>query len=413
MPMSTKNYDLIVYGASSFVGAIMSHYLAEHLAGSPQISWAIAGRCATKLERLRDELPAASATLPIIVADATDSAALHKMCRSARVVVSTVGPYVLHGEPLIAACAENGTDYCDITGEAYWIKRMIDTYQARAEASGARLVSCCGFDSIPSDLGVHFLQTQSMKRFEGYCNDVSLRVATMRGGASGGTIASVIEAIKAARTDTMLRREMLDPYQLCPTTGVKKTAQPRLKGPTYDGTFDAWTAPFVMEAINSRVVLRSSVIGERDYGAQFRYHEGVLTGSGLRGRMAAIGMSAGLAAMLAALYFSPPRALLTRWVLPSPGEGPSPEAQRRGSFDIRLHGSDKRGNQLRIRVTGDRDPGYGSTAKMLAQSALCLLETPVEHTAGGFWTPATAMGSSLIQRLQDHAGLTFDLDDAD
>ena len=129
--------------------------------------------------------------------------------------------------------------------------------------------------------------------------------------------------------------------------------------------------------------------------------------------MAAIGMSAGLAAMLAALYFNPPRALLTRWVLPSPGEGPSPEAQRRGSFDIRLHGSDKRGNQLRVRVTGDRDPGYGSTAKMLAQSALCLLETPVEQTAGGFWTPATAMGSSLIQRLQDHAGLTFDLDDAD
>ncbi|MDE0840741.1 MAG: saccharopine dehydrogenase NADP-binding domain-containing protein [Porticoccaceae bacterium] len=411
--MSNTNYDLIVYGASSFVGNIMTRYLVEHLANLPHITWAIAGRSAAKLEQLRSRLGAPAAALPIIVANANDNAALHKLCSSTRVVVSSVGPYALYGEPLVAACAETGTDYCDITGEAYWIRRMIDTYQVRAEASGARLVSCCGFDSIPSDLGVHFLQGRSMAQFGHYCNTISLRVASMRGGASGGTIASVIEAIKAAKNDRRLRREMLDPYQLCPAIGVDRIPQTRLQGPVYDEAFNAWVAPFIMEAINSRVVLRSSAIGERDYGSVFAYHEGVLTGTGLRGRMAAIGMSAGLGAMLAGLYFNPLRALLTRWVLPAPGEGPSPEAQLRGSFDIRLCGADETGNQLRVQVTGDRDPGYGSTAKMLAQSALCLLETPREKTAGGFWTPATAMGDALIERLQQHAGITFDTDHGD
>lgn len=410
--MPNRTYDLIIYGATGFVGRILCHYLAEHLSSTPHIKWALAGRSQNKLECLQKELETQTAPPPILVADSSDSDALQGLCRSTRAIVSTVGPYAAFGELLVAACAETGTDYCDITGEAYWIKRMIDRYQASAEQSGARLVNCCGFDSIPSDLGVLFLQTHAHERFKSYLSSVSLRVSSVRGGASGGTIASVIEAIKAAKSDPDLRRQMLDPYQLCPQTNLYKVPQLSLKGAGYDSVFNAWMAPFVMEAINTRVVLRSSVIGDLNYGQDFTYDEAVLTGHGLRGRLAAIGVSLGIGAMLISFYFNPLRSVLNRWVLPSPGEGPSPEAQLRGNFDLRLYGTNEMGAWLGARVNGDRDPGYGSTAKMLAQSALCLLETPHQTTSGGFWTPATAMGDALIDRLQRHAGITFDIEES-
>ena len=405
---SSGQYDLIIFGATSFVGQILTTYLIEHLGTESDISWAIAARSETKLTTLRDSYGDSAKQLPMIIADSNDEASLQAMCAQARVIVSTVGPYALYGELLVKICAETGTDYTDLTGEAQWIKKMQDKYQQAAQQSGARIVNSCGFDSIPSDMGMFCLQQQASKQFGHSLPHSKLRVKAIKGGASGGTVASMIEAIKAAKADPQVRRQMGNPYLLCGENHQYQQKAHSVKGPMFDQEFNSWIAPFIMEAINSRIVLHSNALSDMAYGKDFTYSEGVLTGRGFKGRLSAIMATLGFAALGMGLYFNPLRALLEKFVLPAPGEGPSPEAQLKGYFDLRLYGADNDGNHLMFKVTGDRDPGYGSTAKMLAQAGLCLaMDIKKEDCAGGFLTPSTAMGNALIKRLEDHAGLEF------
>ena len=405
---SNKQYDLVVFGATSFVGQILTTYLIEHLGTNSDISWAIAARSTAKLTELRDSYGDSANQLPMIIADSHDEASLQAMCSQTRVIISTVGPYALYGELLVKTCAETGTDYTDLTGEAQWIKQMQDKYQQAAENSGARIVNSCGFDSIPSDMGMFTLQQQAQEQFNHPMPHTKLRVKAIKGGASGGTVASMIEAIKAAKADPKVRRQMGNPYLLCGKDHQYQQKAHSVKGPMFDKEFNSWIAPFIMEAINSRIVLRSNALMGMAYGKDFTYSEGVLTGPGFKGRVGAVVSTLGFGALGIGLFFSPLRALLEKFVLPAPGEGPSPEAQLKGFFDLRLYGADNDGNHLMVKVTGDRDPGYGSTAKMLAQAGLCMaMDIKKEDQAGGFLTPSTAMGGALVKRLEEHAGLTF------
>lgn len=408
--VSTPSHDLVAFGATSFVGKILCRYLWEQFGAQVEMKWAAAGRSQAKLEELRRSLGARAGTLPLVVADAADEASLRKLCASTRVVVSTVGPYALYGEPLVRACAESGTDYCDLSGEVQWIRRMVQRYEATARKSGARIVHCCGFDSIPSDMGVHFLEREAMRRLGVPCTRVKMRVKVMRGAFSGGTVASLMIVIKEAAADRALRRELADPYSLCPAGSEPGVRQPEVRSAEFDADFGAWVAPFVMSGINTRIVQRSNALSKQAYGADFTYDEAMLMGRGLRGRLAAIAMTSGLSAFMLAAAIRPARAALERFVLPKPGEGPSPAAQQRGFFDLRFLGQTADGRQIRTKVTGDRDPGYGSTGKMLGQAAACLaLDVDKAATPGGFWTPATIFGDRLIPRLTAHSGLSFEL----
>lgn len=399
--MTDKNFDIIVYGATSFVGQIITRYMHEQFSDG-SIKWAIAGRSLSKLQMVSDTIGLSGVEL--IVADAADENALVQMCARTTVVMSTVGPYALYGDLLVQVCATTGTHYCDLTGEPQWIRKMQSRYAADAKASGARIVHCCGFDSIPSDLGVHFLQRQALKQFGQPCDRIAMRVVSIKGGASGGTIASMINMVKEAVGDADLRRELKDPYSLCPPDHPFSVPQRNVKV-EYDAASGGWIAPFIMAAINTRVVHRSNALSAQGYGTDFRYEEAVVT----HGKVLALATSWGANALMLGLALPPLRWLLENVVLPKPGEGPGEQAQLEGGFDLMFLGSTANGSTIRCRVTGDRDPGYGSTAKMLSQAAACLAKDVPDSVAGGFWTPATIMGDTLIERLQAHAGLTFEL----
>jgi len=408
--MTTRPHDIVVFGATSFVGQILVRYLFDEFGVDRDLAWAAAGRSLPKLETVRKSLGRGGGKLELIQADAADEPALRAMCQSARVVVSTVGPYALYGEPLVRVCAETGTDYCDLTGEVQWMRRMIDKYEAQAQASGARIVHNCGFDSIPSDLGVHFVQRHAQEKFGAPCTTVKMRVRSMRGSFSGGTVASLLNVLKEVKANPALRKQLADPYAICPPGGAKRVRQANVGFAEYDADFNAWVAPFVMSAINTRVVHRTNALLHDAYGPDFRYDEAVLTGRGLRGRLTASATGAGLGAFMVAGSIGPVRSALEKYVLPAPGEGPSPEAQLKGGFYLRFHDRTNAGDVIRARVTGDRDPGYGSTAKMLGQAAACLAgDVAKKKVAGGFWTPASIFGDRIIERLQAHAGLRFEL----
>lgn len=400
--MSDREFDLIVFGATSFVGQILTRHLAERGAG---VNWAIAGRNADKLASVADE---ADVDVPQIVADAADGAAMRALAERTKVVASTVGPYALYGSPLVAAVTATGTDYCDLTGEPQWMRRMIDEHHDAAVASGARVVHACGFDSIPSDLGVWFTQQRAQEQFGQPCRSIALRVKAMKGGASGGTIASGLNLIEEASGDADLRKLLADPYALAPADLRSGPRQPNVTYPQRDGASGQWIAPFIMAAANTRVVQRTHALLGRPWGPDFLYDEAMMVGSGVTGALKASAVAGGMGAFAGMAAFGPSRSLLKK-VLPDPGEGPSPEAQEAGFFDLRLYGRTADGGEIVTKVTGDRDPGYGSTAKMLAESALAFLDLPRGEVGGGFWTPATAFGDLLIERLEAEAGLTFDV----
>lgn len=403
--MPKPSYNIIVFGATSFVGQILTRYLLDrHGVSGGEISWAIAGRSQAKLDQVKDELGALE--LPTIVADAADEAALQAMCAQTTTVISTVGPYALYGSPLVKVCAETGTDYCDLTGEVQWIRKMIDTHEAAAKKSGARIVHCCGFDSIPSDLGVHFTQQQARQAFGAPASRIKMRVRRIKGGASGGTVASLMNVVKEASRDSALRKELANPYSVAGQT--QPTRQPNVKLAEHDEHAQSWLTPFVMAAINTRIVHRSNAVAGYPYGKDFVYDEAMMTGGGFKGRMRATTAAAGLGGFMVAAGLPPTRWLLEK-VVPKPGEGPSPAEQEAGMYDIRFFAIGDDGTTLQTRVYGDRDPGYGSTAKMLGEAGVCLaLDIAREDTAGGFWTPATAFGDALIKRLEAHAGLSFE-----
>ncbi len=406
--MNARQFDLVVFGATSFVGQILTRRLVERIGpdgSSSGVRWAVAARNAAKLADVAAE---SGADVPQIEADASDARAMRTLAASARVVASTVGPYALYGSPLVAAVAAAGTDYCDLTGEPQWMRAMIDGHGAEAEASGARIVHACGFDSIPSDLGVWFTQQQAIERFGSPCRSIALRVKAMRGGASGGTIASGLNLIEEARKNPELRKMLGNPYALAPDGMRTGPRQPNVTMPRRDATSGQWVAPFIMAATNTRVVQRSHALLGRPWGDEFEYDEAMIVGDGPFGALRAGVVAGGMAGFAGMAAFGPTRHLLTRF-LPGPGEGPTADAQEAGYFDLRLFGRTADGDEIVTKVTGDRDPGYGSTAKMLAESALAFLDFEHDQVGGGFWTPATAFGDLLIDRLVDHAGLTFDV----
>ena len=405
-----RPYDVIIFGATSFVGQILTRYMLKTYGLGQGLNWAVAGRSQTKMQSLKDELQIASADLPVLVGDAADSAFVNDIASKARVIITTVGPYALYGSPLVEACVKQGTDYCDLTGEVQWMNRMIPLHHDAAAGSGARIVHTCGFDCIPTDLGVHFLQRKAKERFGAPVTDIKMRVHGMKGGMSGGTAASMVNMMKEAGKDPSLRSVLADHYSLVPDSALKGPAQkdPGLLG--RDPVTGSWIVPFVMAAIDTRVVHRSNALSGMSYGKNFTYEEAMIVGDGIGGAIGGAGFSAGAAAFMGLAALSPTRTLLEKFVLPKPGEGPSPEAQENGYYDIRFYGTTAAGETITAKVTGDRDPGYGSTAKMLGESALCLLrDVDRGQTGGGVFTPAYAMGDALIERLVKNAGLTFDI----
>jgi short subunit dehydrogenase-like uncharacterized protein len=405
--MATAQYDIILFGATSFVGEILTGYMMGQYGDNSDIKWAIAGRSEDKLIATKQKHGAHD--IAHIVADAANEQQLLSMVKQARVIVSTVGPYALYGEPLVKACAQNGVDYCDLTGEVQWYKRMVDKYETTAKQTGARIVHCSGFDSIPSDLGVYFLQQQAKAKFGKMCSDVKLRVAKLKGGASGGTVASMVNIAKEAAKDPALRKELQNPYSICPSGHGFKRRQENINGAQFDEDFDQWIGPFVMAAVNTRVVHRSNALSNNTYGEDFSYSEAMLMGKGKKGKSRSRNMGWGLNIFMIMAAIKPTRWILERFVLPKPGEGPTPQEQLKGCFDYRFVGKTDDGQTIKVKVTGDRDPGYGSTAKMLGQAAVCLASIKKEDKAGGFWTPATIYQDDLIARLIEKSGLTFEL----
>jgi short subunit dehydrogenase-like uncharacterized protein len=402
--IQSRSYDLIVFGATSFVGEI----IVRHLVSQPVegLRWAIAGRNATKLAEVavRTDAP-----VDQLVADARDLTAMRSLVAQCNVIASTVGPYALYGSELVAACAEEGTDYVDLTGEPQWMRNMIDIHSGAAKASGARIVHTCGFDSIPSDVGVWFTQRQSHELFGEYCEQIGMRLAGAKGGASGGTVASLMNVVSEMAKDPQLRNVLMNPFALAPEGFQTGPKQPNVTVPSRDELSGQWVAPFVMAAINTKVVHRSHALQQRCWGEKFLYDEAMLTGAGPVGAAKATAVTGAMGGFLAAVALPPVRSLLNRFVLPKPGDGPSESSQEKGYFDVRFFGKTPTGKRVTVKVTGDRDPGYGSTAKMLVAAATTLLHTDRATTPGGFWTPSTAMGQPLLTALRDRAGLTFDV----
>ena len=400
-------FDVVVFGATGFVGQLVCQALVQQ-SQFESFQWAIAGRSASKLKALAARLSSEPEETPQIVADAHNDAALRAMCSQTRVVLSTVGPYALYGDCLVKACAETGTHYCDLTGEAQWIRRMLDQYQTTAVETGAYIVPCCGFDSIPSDIGVYHLQSQAQQQYQSSCEVVNMRVMAAQGGVSGGTVASGLNLVKEAMDDSDLRRALQNPYFLCPDSQQNVSHPQPLIPVEFDQDFQKWVTPFVMAEINVRVVLRSNYLQNYAYSTTFRYEEGVLTQSGPMGWLTAQGLKIGLDGLVLAAAVPPLRQFLKSTVLPKPGSGPSAEAQNRGFYDLRFIGKTADGQVLQTQVKGDLDPGYGSTAKLIVQASLCLAKDLKESSQpGGFWTPASLMGAQLLERLPRWAGLSF------
>jgi len=396
-----REFDVIVYGASGFTGRLVAEYMQRTYGAGSNVTWAMAGRDTAKLDGIKAQI---GANAPVITANARDPASLEALAKRAKVVLTTVGPYQLYGEPLVAACVKTGTDYVDLCGEPNWMAEMIGKYSDAANASGARIVFSCGFDSIPFDGGVFFLQEQARQRLGAPVPRIKGRVRSMKGTFSGGTMASFLATLEATKRDPSIIQTMANPYALA---GAQGAPQPRGDGVQRDEGI-GWAAPFVMAAINVKNVLRTNALTNYGYGRDFQYDEMVATGDGPAGEKRARAMLKQSNTQNALLNFGPTRAILRAFVLPKPGQGPNKEQRENGSYDVLFVGEAADGRKLRAAVSGDKDPGYASTSKMISEAALCLAQD-VDRTAtpGGIWTPMSAMGAKLIERLQAKAGLTF------
>ncbi|WP_426615808.1 saccharopine dehydrogenase family protein [Bradyrhizobium sp. McL0616] len=388
--MSSTKFDIVVYGATGFTGQLVAEYLTLHYKGDKALKWAMAGRSLGKLKSVRDAIGAPGNT-QLIVADASDAASLKAMAEQTMSVITTVGPYQLYGEELLAACVATGTDYFDLCGEPIWMRQMIDKYEAEAKESGARIVFSCGFDSVPFELGTFFVQEEAKRVLGAPASRVKGRVRDMRGTLSGGTAASAKATFDAVAKDISLITILNDPFALTP--GFTGPKQPKGNRAALEEDLQSWAAPFMMALINTRNVHRSNMLMGFPYGQDFVYDEMVLTGPGEKGEANAKRV------MAANSEKTGPNA-------PKPGEGPSKEERDNGRFDLLYVAIASDGRQIRAGVTGDRDPGYGSTSKMISECAICLLRD-VTDVPAGFWTPGAAMQHKLIERLQEHAGLTF------
>lgn len=390
MDKADRPFDLVVYGATGYTGRLVAEYLAHHYKGATP-RWAMAGRSAAKLAEVRDLIGAPSDT-PLIVANSEDPASMAALADQARVIVTTVGPYQLYGEPLLKACVEAGTDYADLCGEPVWMRQMADKYHAAAQASGARIAFSSGFDSIPFDLGVFMLQHEAKARFGAPAPRVKGRVRAMQGGFSGGTAASLKATLTALGRDPSLMPIMTSPFGLTP--GFEGPPQPRADAPEYDEALGSWCAPFIMAVINVKNVHRTNFLLGHPYGADFSYDEMVLTGPGEQGEAIARHMA------------STP--MIGGENDPKPGEGPTKEERDTGFYDVLFLGEYPDGRTFRYGVKGRYDPGYGSTSRMLAETGIALLSC---QAGGGIATPGALLGEELVQRLRDHAEISFAAED--
>ena len=388
--MSEREFDVVVFGASGYTGKLVAEYIQSEYGENGSVKWAIAGRNREKLEGIREEL-GLSADLSILEVDSNDQDSLNAMTSSTKCVLTTVGPYQLYGSNLVESCAKNGTDYVDLTGEPGWMYEMINAHKETAQASGARIVFSCGFDSIPFDLGVYFVQQAAKNKFGKPAQHVRGRVKAMNGEFSGGTIASLGATMATLKKKPELIKVLANPFSL--TEGFEGPAQLDDSKVLLDEKLNMWVAPFVMAPINTKNIHRSNALLDHQYGEDFCYDEMMIAGEGEEGKQIADAMTSA----------NP----MGGDNVPQPGEGPSKESREQGNYDV-LFFADLGEESIEARVTGDMDPGYGSTSKMITESAICLIQD-CSDLPGGIYTPAPAMGDKLIHRLVKKAGLTFDI----
>ena len=389
--VSDRELDVVVYGATGFTGRLVAEYLNDTYGVNGDIKWAMAGRNIDKLVSVRDEI-GVDPSVPLVVADGSDEQSIQSMADRTAVVLTTVGPYQLYGNELVQICAESGTDYVDLCGEPAWMNKMIARHSKAAKKSGARIVFSCGFDSIPFDLGVFFLQEHAKKTLGGVVGRVKGRVRSMKGTFSGGTLASFRATMAAASKDRELINILRSPFALTP--GFVGADQPLGNKPEFDESIDSWVAPFVMASINTKNIHRSNMLMDHSYGEDFVYDEMLVTGPGDKGEAVAKAVAEDNS------MANDPR---------KPGEGPDKDERESGFYDVLMVGEHTDGRSVRISIKGDKDPGYGSTSKMIAESAVCLVKNP-DLGFGGIWTTAPVMGSELIERLEANAGLTFTIE---
>ena len=402
-----RSFDVVVFGVTGFVGRLTAEYLARNAPAGSRI--ALAGRSKERVEQVRSQLGAGAVDWPVVVADASDPASLAEMVEQTTVVATTVGPYAAYGLPLVEACSAAGTHYADLTGEVSFMRASIDRCHETAVTTGARIVHTCGFDSIPSDLGVLVLHDRARADGAGALGDTSFVVTGLKGGVSGGTLASMKLGIAEMRRDPSVRRLARDPYSLSPARDDEPAVgQPAdVHPPRYDRDLGRWLAPFMMASVNTRVVRRSNALQGWPYGRGFRYREVMGFAGGPAGLAQSAAVTAGLAGLAGGLAFGPTRAALGR-VLPSPGEGPSEKTRRSGYFRIEIHATTTSGRRYVCRVAAQGDPGYAATAVMLGESALALAHDGDRlPDRSGVLTPATGIGMPLVERLRAR-GFTFD-----
>ena len=388
--MSERKFDVIVFGATGYTGKLVAEYMKNEYGDDENIKWAIAGRNMDKLMLVKNDLGLKD-EIEMIEVDSSDIDALNKMTSSTKCVLTTVGPYQLYGSDLVQSCANNGTDYVDLTGEPGWMYEMINLCKEQAEKSGSRIVFSCGFDSIPFDLGVYFLQKAFIEKNGKPAERIRGRVQAMNGEFSGGTIASLGATMATLKEKPELIKVLANPFSL--SEGFEGPPQPDDSKVILDEKINMWVAPFVMAPINTKNIHRSNFLLNHMYGENFEYDEMMIAGEGEDGKIIADAMTTA----------NP----MGGDNVPQPGEGPSKESREQGNYDV-LFVAESGDETMQARVTGDMDPGYGSTSKMIAESALCLVKD-CDALPGGIYTPAPSMGETLISRLVQRAGLTFDL----
>ena len=388
--MSDREFDVVIFGASGYTGKLVAEYMHDQYGDDQSIKYAIAGRNTEKLLEVKKDLNL-NEDMTILEVDSTDLDSLDKMTTSAKCILTTVGPYQLYGSKLVESCAKNGTDYVDLTGEPGWMYEMINAHKETAQKSGARIVFSCGFDSIPFDLGVYFVQNAAKEKFGKPAPHVRGRVKAMNGEFSGGTIASLGATMSTLKEKPELIKVLANPFSL--TEGFEGPSQLDDSKPLLDEKMNMWLAPFVMAPINTKNIHRSNALLEHAYGEDFCYDEMMIAGEGDEGEQIAKAMSSG----------NP----MGGDNVPQPGEGPSKESREQGNYDV-LFFADLEEGSIGARVTGDMDPGYGSTSKMIAESAICIVKE-CNELVGGIYTPSSSMGDKLIVRLEKNAGLKFKL----
>jgi len=399
----SREFDVIVWGASGFTGKLVAEYLFNKYGSNNDLKWAIAGRDYSKLELVRDEV--ANSLIPIVIANSDDIQSLNLMIKRTRVICTTVGPYAKYGSKLVSSCVNNQTHYCDLAGEVQWIRKMIDEHHEIAKANGTKIVNSCGFDSIPSDLGVYFIQKQSLEKYNQKAKHIKMRVAGAKGGISGGTYESLSNVSKEAYSDKDIFKVVIDPYGLNPLGELNGLDKYDLRKIIYDKASDSWIGPFVMAAINTKIVRRSNALSGYAYGKDFMYDEATLSGKGLKGKFRAYVSALPLALLMSAKPGSFLKKIIDI-ILPKPGEGPNKDKRESGFYNLRFYITLEDQSNAFAKVVGDMDPGYGSTSKMLGESAVCLAKDILPDSSGVL-TPSIAMGDAILDRLQKNAGLSF------